>query len=429
MKNQRGAILVLVLLALAIVTVLAGAFVNLGLFEQRFSGRSQAGSQAFYFAESAIDEGLNWLKSQLVPPQGTQPFFLGNWQNLGAQSSYSGSYLIQIDPDDNNPNTPIKRYTIEGWGVAGPLATPWAVRRNRLVVQTESFSQYAYFTNSERTPAGQQVWFITGDRMNGPVHTNGQFAMFGKPVFEGTVSSVASTIRFWDSNPNSRPVFKEPPKLGVPPKQYPKTFPEQTRDAARTGGLVLQGNSSVTLLADGTMQVTNADKGWNNKVVPLPKNGVVYVDGGALSLKGTLNGQLTVGASGDIRVVDSVRYADDPRLNPKSDDMLGIVAGKNVVIPKEAPHDVEVHGVLMAIDKSIGVENYWEGPPKGKLTVYGGLIQANRGPVGTFNPGTGQKMSGYTKDYSYDPRMGRMAPPFFPTTGDYKQLVWQEKKD
>jgi hypothetical protein len=421
--------LVLVLLALAVVTILAGAFVNLGFHEQRFSGRSQAGTQAFYFSESAIDDGLSWLKSQLVPPQGTQPVVPFRWQDLGGRGSYGGSYLVTIDPDDNNPNTQVKRYTIEGWGVAGPRATPLAVRRTRLTVQTESFAQYAYFTNSEKTPAGMQVWFVTGDRINGPVHTNGQLAMFGSPVFEGSVSSVAPTIRFWGNNPNSQPVFKEPPKLGVAPKEYPKVFPEQTRDAARSGGLVLKGDTAVTLLPDGTMQVTNSSAKLNNSVVPLPANGVLYVDGGTLNLKGTLKGQLTAGASGDIRVVDSVRYSDDPRLNPDSKDILGIVAGKNVVVPQEAPADLEIHGTIMAIDKSFGVENYWERPPKGKLTVYGGLIQANRGPVGTFNPGTGQKMSGYTKDYQYDPRFGRMAPPFFPTTGDYKSLVWQERKN
>lgn len=423
MKRNQGAVLLLALLGLTTVSVLAGAFVQMGVYEQRFSERNQDSVQAFYLSESALDAGLSWLRGQLVAPQWTDRRVLpGGWRSLGR-----GTYLATIDPDDRNPISAIKRFTIEGWGVSGTVANPLAARQTRMVVQTESFAQYAYFTNSERAPTGVPVWFVTGDRIEGPTHTNGQFHMYGKPEFLGPVSSVAKNYVAWGGDRQTQPVFKETPKFGVAPKKYPTEFPSSISDAAKSGGTVLKGDTSVTLLANGTMRVTNSAQRITNKVMPLPGNGVLYVEGGTLSLQGTLKGQLTVSSSADVRIEGSVTYANDPRQDPQSKDVLGIVAGKNVVIPKEAPHDLQIHASIMAIDSSFGVENWWErGNVKGKLTIYGGLIQKNRGPVGRFDPATGRILSGYMKNYHYDPRLGGLAPPAFPTTGDYKTLVWQE---
>ncbi len=434
-KKEQGAMLVLALLGLTTITILAGAFYEGTLHDQKFSERSQGNLQAFYLAESGVDRGLNWLRNELVAPQWTDRRMIrldpqtkaDGWNSLGT----SGWYMTAIDPDDSNRLSQIKRYTIEGWGaVGGALAAPASVRQTRLMVQTESFAQYAYFTNSEQSPSGAQVWFITGDRIEGPTHTNGQFHMYGKPVFQGPVSSVARNIVYWGGESGfTQPVFQEPPKLGVPAKKFPKAFPAGLVDAAGSGGTVLDGNTAVTLLPSGAMQVTNAKKGWVNQEVPLPANGVLYVNGGNLALQGQLKGQMTIGASGDIRVVDSVTYSDDPRLNPKSKDILGIVAGGNMVIPKEAPTNLRIDATVMAIKTSFGVENWWEGPPRGTLGLYGGLIQANRGPVGRFDPSSGRKLSGYTKDYHYDNRLKMMSPPFFPTTGDYRILAWKGEKE
>jgi hypothetical protein len=81
----------------------------------------------------------------------------------------------------------------------------------------------------------------------------------------------------------------------------------------------------------------------------------------------------------------------------------------------------------MALGNSYIVEKWYSGPPKGTLTTYGGIIQRERGPVGTFNGSTGQKLSGYSKDYNYDTRLMASPPPFYPTTGDYISLSWTEE--
>ncbi|MFQ5575075.1 MAG: hypothetical protein ACE5E0_05575, partial [Terriglobia bacterium] len=67
-------------------------------------------------------------------------------------------------------------------------------------------------------------------------------------------------------------------------------------------------------------------------------------------------------------------------------------------------------------------------PAKGDLTVRGAIIQKFRGPVGTFNPRTMRRLSGYSKDYWYDERMKNHQPPYFlePVNASFEQVSWEE---
>jgi hypothetical protein len=80
----------------------------------------------------------------------------------------------------------------------------------------------------------------------------------------------------------------------------------------------------------------------------------------------------------------------------------------------------------MAFDKSFIVKNYSTIPAMGDLKVFGGIIQNYRGPVGTFSGTTGAKLSGYSKAYQYDTRLRNTSPPYFPTTGRYELVSWDE---
>ncbi len=428
MKSDRGVVMILVLTSVLTISLLAGAFAHLGVYEHRYAVRNQEATQAFYLSESAVDQALRWLRAQPGPPTSTQ-FPLGaTGQDLfDLQGNRIGSYGVSVVPDAGNPVNFLDRFRIEGWGVSGSVASPTAQRQTVLTVQTESFARYAYFTDNERSPSGATVWFITGDRIEGPTHTNGRFSMYGNPVFDGPVSSVATSINYFNPPPagGNNPVFNAGLQLGVQPKPFPSTFPSALVNAASSGGMALSGNTTVSLDCSGTMRVTNAAAGYNNTALPLPGNGVLYVGGGNVNLSGCVNGQLTIGTDRTVNVTNSIVYSDDPAVNPASDDLLGIVAGDNILVTSSAPYDVQIDAVMMALNTSFMVQNYWIGPPKGTLGVLGGLIQERRGPVGTFNAQSGTKKSGYTKDYHYDQRLLNLTPPFFPTTGDYVTLVWQ----
>ncbi len=83
-------------------------------------------------------------------------------------------------------------------------------------------------------------------------------------------------------------------------------------------------------------------------------------------------------------------------------DSIGLVSEGNIKIATNAPQNIEIDAILMALGTSFYYEG-WKSIQKGTLTTYGSFIQKQRGPVGTFN--SYGKVSGYTKDYHFDTRM------------------------
>ncbi|MBI4335818.1 MAG: hypothetical protein HY589_04100 [Candidatus Omnitrophica bacterium] len=431
--NKRGIALIAAYAIIALLLFIVGVtFVSRSLNEKHSADRHKNQTMAFYLAESGLEGGLGWLRAQSSPPAGTAAFDpFGGAQNLG-----KGAYSVIIDPDDNNLNSVVKRYKIISTGVVQDVS-------QKLVneVQTDHYARFAYFSDTEhfrwygwyRVP----VWFIGQDLLEGPVQTNSHFHIKGNPVFKGQVKSQDNFLTFFNNgayidstqtsnSPSDVPVFEQGISLGADSFQMPSKALD-LRTAAVQGGLQLTGSTEVVLNSDGTMNVTNSHEHWSNQNMALPANGALFIEGGDLTISGALNGRLSVGTNRNVVINNNLTYADDPRVNPNSDDMLGLIAEKDVVISQAAPSNVEVDASIMALGNSFIVENWWVGPAKDKLTVYGGMIQRERGPVGTFNGATGQKLSGYSKDYHYDPRLVGMPPPYYPKTGDYVSLSWKEE--
>lgn len=176
--------------------------------------------------------------------------------------------------------------------------------------------------------------------------------------------------------------------------------------------------------------------------------GVIFVDGD-VAISGVLRGRVTVAATGNIVIADDITYATDPSVGT-CEDILGLFAGGNVVIantPVNAPWkrragssqawysyddstDEFVHGFVLTLnqffvqDFSGGATNHekcqttnWG---RGCLYLTGGIIQRQRGPVGTTS-GTG-----YLKRYSYDTCGVTAPPPYFPTTGRFAASAYYD---
>ena len=433
--NNKGVALISTYLVLTVLLVFSAAFINTAINQQLTGELFRRRAKAFYLAEAGLDQSLFWLRAQSSPPVGDRTDPWGGVQNLGG-----GTYSVTItDLGIIVGSGTIRRYRVTSTGTYGS--------RSRILsnyVQVDNFAHYLWFTQQE-VYNGTAVWFWSQDSLSGPTQTNGHFNIRGNPVFKGAVSSVDNYITFYNNgqNINSYQTANSPYDLpdfqqGVTLGAQPATMPSQAvslRSAASSGGLSLRGNTTIVLNNNGTMNVTNARNGWNNRNMSLPANGSLFVtcdgtncsNGGSLTVSGTLNGRLTIGTERDVIIPNNIVYADNPRTNPNSDDVLGIISEGNVVIDDQAPTNLEIDASIMALDASFTLENYSQGLPKGTLTVYGGIIQNERGPVGTFNGSTGQKVSGYSKNYLYDSRLLGSPPPFMPATGDYVTLSWEEK--
>lgn len=179
-------------------------------------------------------------------------------------------------------------------------------------------------------------------------------------------------------------------------------------------------------------------------------NGVIYDTGDVDSVSGTIADNVLginshrsavtvatdVSKGGDIRITGNLLYKTRPDKNKPVDadcnrkaGVLGLVAS-DIVIDDAAPQNLEIDAVLMAgagnkNNGSFYADDY-NRRSTGNLTILGGIIQKSRGPVGTFDAGSGRTTSGYNKLYHYDPRLIDNPPPFYPTTGTFERLSWRK---
>jgi hypothetical protein len=234
--------------------------------------------------------------------------------------------------------------------------------------------------------------------------------------------------------------------------------------ASATRRCLLGGSDSIT----GAFRATDADGPgswllWGGAVSPLlngraDKNylfpisrslnpnfkGVIYVQGKVI-LSGRLRGRVTVAATDDIIIGDDLTYVTDPGQSTCV-DIMGFFSGDNVFVANNAINapqqpnaatwytlddtkDEFIHGVVLALNQ-FRVEGHNTGSDanetcegqvwgRGCLYLTGGIIQRERGPVGTITSNSPLRGTGYVKRYSYDPCAAQDPPPYFPTTGHF----------
>lgn len=187
-------------------------------------------------------------------------------------------------------------------------------------------------------------------------------------------------------------------------------------------------------------------------------NGVIYVDDYLESLTGpgrvTSNdpgtagpalasfSQLTIVPEDGARITGDIVYQDQPCeghlrrengqvVRPKCENLdaqnvLGIFSPTgNILIGHNtgdsnlnAPRDVRIQASLMTSQGIVGVENYGSGSARGAVQLLGGIIERDYGAFGTFNAADNTMSTGYSRQFTFDPRLARgLTPPYFPTIG------------
>jgi Tfp pilus assembly protein PilX len=429
--NENGAALVIVILIMLALTAIVMGVSSISVNETQIASNEMLDKRAFYLAEAGAEKSIKYLAQLSTPFRGTGTLKDQPYQLLSDVSLYGeGTVTTWLDPLDSNTGNPTRfvavtvRATLNGTGMTKVL---------QVKVGQQNFSRYAYFSDLEKDPGGTTIWFVTKDIFYGPMHTNDQMHIYGDPTFHEEASSAAASIDYYNGGPpNDDPQFLGGLALNASRIPLPTNTSMILNKANESGGLKLTGSPVyVKFVVDGSgnRSLSVSINGGAFNTMAYPSNGVIYVQGTA-QVEGKVKGQVTLGCNGDIRIMDNVVYNTDPRVDPASTDLLGLVSDNNVKMANVAANtdvaDETVMAAIMALNTSWTVENYNSGSPRGKLIVYGGVIQKQRGPVGTFNSGTGAIVTGYEKNYSYDARLMDNPPPAFPTTGQIEKIAWTE---
>ncbi len=300
-----------------------------------------------------------------------------------------------------------------------------------------------------------EIQFVTGDSIKGPLHTNDDILICGAPTFgRNAQDAIEVSGTGWrqgcgGGGPNLQGTWKpNAPTLTPPPS-------DTTLAQYATPSYTFQGHTDITL-QNGSMTVTNAQLSPTTQTLPLPPQGVVYVDnadaahGGCpvsayqaidpyndpagcavVSVQGTYSGDLTIGSAKDILVTGDISH--------NGDHLLGLIANnfvrvEHLTLPDPSnptdhsdcvndpatPRDISIDAAILALNHSFTVDSYFCGSPLGTLSVNGAIAQSFRGPVG--RGGGGSVANGYLKNYVYDDRLRLREPPHFL---DPVQAAWR----
>ncbi|MGH3370641.1 MAG: hypothetical protein ACRDPR_11630 [Nocardioidaceae bacterium] len=317
-----------------------------------------------------------------------------------------------------------------------------------------------------RTSWCSEIQFVTGDKLNGPLHTDDSMLMCGTPLFGRNAGDKVETGQpapGWVANPSAacgttNPTFMSPLQTSADPLEMPAT--NTSLKAVADANYVFRGATTIVLDAtaadSSAMTVTNADKGFVNQTMALPANGVVYVENsgtcnptpprdatypappipgcGDLTVTGSAKKSLTLAAQNDV-IVKPIVGQPDTGLRKAGDAVLGLIAGNFVRVyhktvsgvNADPPQNVTIDAAILSLQHSFTVDNFDKGDPLGTLTVNGAIAQLYRGAVGR---GSGATITnGFLKNYWYDDRLKYRTPPFFlePVSASWHVLKQNEQ--
>ncbi|MFZ5897817.1 MAG: hypothetical protein ACOYU7_01305, partial [Bacillota bacterium] len=350
LRQEKGIVLPIVVAIIAIVSLLGFTAAFLVDSQATMGRRYSGGEEALFFAEAGLNKYLWHLNKDSKYYEVPEVDKTADDARLNVDTPFQdGFYRLQVDPPTTEE--PVVTIRSTGW----PASDPTNRRSVEITVRKRQFVQTIYLSGEERTSSGETVWWITGDEVFGPLHTNGDLNIDGNPVFHGPVTySGRLNVRS-----GSKPVYE----AGPPQQVGPLTFPPsngQLKMQAQLNGYYYNGRTCIYINGD---QLTIRNQTGTPVVRPLPPNGVIYVDGtsnpdesrtdkwnlsrGNVFVSGTLNGRLTIAAANNIyitgrdptnfnyssaTVTGGVQYADSD-FNPDggiTDDMLGLVANGRI---------------------------------------------------------------------------------------------------
>ena len=452
-SNQKGGILITTLVFTLIFVFIAGGLLSLVSQQQKIGSQSEALALAVQIAEA----GANYYRWHLAHAledyaDGTGqtgcnpcgPYLHPYYDPGGTLIGYFE--LLITPPDPTYPGSTIVKIKSTGWTLTHPNS-------ERYVAVSVGRPSLARFT----TVVNGNISYGSTAETFGPVHANGGIKFDG--VAHNLMTSALSTYWYesdwrdgvWTSQPDETEVFLAGKDFPVPPVDFTGfTQDLNTMETYAGSDGVLLGPSGfagyhIQLQTDGTFRwrIVQATQGSCNgeltggiasysgnwTTVPIPDNGLVFAKDNVW-VDGTVNAsRVTIVAAKDpLDTGTADVFLNNDLLYTAKDgtDVVGVIAQRNVIIGLYSEDDLEIDAILIAKNGRRYRPDYGStftcGPTsvRDNFVLYGSTIT-------NLTPYMSSGSSGYqNRSYIYDPNTLYAPPPFFPTTGEYDFISWEE---
>lgn len=376
-------------------------------------------------------------------------------------------------------------FRIESTGTAGEAKVTVVA-----TFQVKGFLNYVYFTQYEDEDPGlysapkecentlyserksakcEIIVFVTGDKINGPMHTDDAPAICGSPSFGESGHVPEDVVEFgakpyeYNCSESAKPTYNTATKsYKIGTRLVPPSSDESLGKYVKEESASDEFEGLTRIVMNGTNNTLEVTKSTGEKeTLAWPSNGLIYVRTsttcatfkpqeadtsteeeetgcGNVYVSGTYSKSLTIGAQNDVIVNGEIyptSVAGKLGSAPTGTEALGLIANNYVRIYHPIERRCEsvynysrkryeescenkangkaslknpwIYAAILSTKHSFVVDNYSEGESLGDLNIYGAIAQNYRGIVGTTG-GTG-----YIKEYKYDERLAVDEPPYF----------------
>ena len=486
--GRKGSALVVALITAVVLSILVGALFMLFKANVASYEWQKEDLQAMYTAEAGTRLATFMILDGTTVPQDTTTQFLppsGNtWFDLPGENL--GETLVYVDPHhDNGQITSANAYGVRALGriVANEDAYTYGMET---LIMPENFARFSCFQNL----GFQTGYYSDGYRFDGPFHSNGSINIFSEnmtslndPYFYSlSIARRTGGDGYYYGQSAAGGVLTTSPKIGnleIQPYQrmlmgppyfdmHADSIPygptevnwQAAYNAAVSGGLYFDASSTLGELADGsrisishdTLRILQSNGGpISVYACDSLVNPVVWIDNAPtdrifirqyrpLMPNDGLDIPLTIGMNGDLYCSGNCEYSNTNIMDPNNNDMLGLITVHgDIIIANDESYSGDPEwtngfqiltdgsfnfdAVFMALDGDIHAEDYHHPDSLARsFEILGGYIAQNEGPTSTSS-------SGFEIVITYDTRLMTKNPPYFPSTGQWNTVFWEDRPD
>jgi hypothetical protein len=455
MRNQKGIIIVLVLVYGTIFLLLLGGISGFVLLQHRFTIERASWEKSLHIAEA----GIHFARWRLAHAP-TNFGFSGIYDFKNTAGIIIGQYQLEIiAPTACSPRTTIK-------STAWTLKHPEIKRTIQVFHLRSNLARYAFLTNSS-------IWFGPGEKIRGMAHSNIGIRMDGvqNAIFSSARETYTCGPEHGCSPPQEKPGIWGDGTGGaiglwnfpVPHKDFNAVIHDLNflRQEARLKGIFLdpsplrlgyylrfRDNATVDIFQvkslkpavwgfNGERWVFESNDFDTTKFLGnflLPANCAPIFIKDNVWISGTINGRVVLAAARlpkramaekrtKIIISDNII-----RANPES--VLSLIARDNILIPLYIPAILRIEAVLLAQRGSIIRYFYpfWHTPYniRDRIEVFGSVI-SNGIWTFTWVDRENRVISGFKEtETNHDVNLIHNPPPYFPVYGKYQIKGWRE---